>query len=225
MNKEKETESNSIEQLNSTLTNAGTKLAENKKIIYWVVGGIVIVAVFIMSYLFIYRNPRLNRSFEAYNQVEIDAAGNDSIAAIKYMKVADESGSSVPGKLAALSAGEALYNEGKYQEAAKYLEKFSSSEPVLDANAKVLLGDCYVNLKKYDDALSCYKKAIGKAGDNAQIVPRVLLKEANIYDVKKDYKSVLACYEQIKQDYPSFQLGNGMTIDAYIERANARLGK
>lgn len=222
---DKETETNSIENLNNHLTNAGEKLAENKKVIFWVVGGIAVIAALVMSYLFIYRNPHINQAFEAYNQVEIDAAGNDSIAAAKYKKVADDNQHNVAGKLAALSAGEAYYNQGNYKEAVKYLERFSSDEPVLDANAKVLTGDCYVNLKQYDKALEWYGKAISKADNNIQIVPRVLLKEANIYDAQKKYKEALDCYEQIKRDYPTFQLGNGMTVDAYIERENARLGK
>lgn len=221
----KENEQNGIEQLNTHLTSAGEKLANNKKIIYWGVGIIAIAAAFTLSYLFIYRNPRLEKSFEAYNQVEITAMGNDSIAAAEYKKVADQYGSSDAGNLAALSAGEALYNMGKYEEAAKYIAKFSSGDKLLEANAKVLLGDCYVNLKKYDQALDVYQKAIKAADENPQIVPRVLLKEANIYDAQKKYANALECYKTIKASYPEFQLGNGLSIDAYIERENARLGK
>ena len=89
----------------------------------------------------------------------------------------------------------------------------------------MLTGDCYVNLKQYDKAISCYDKAISKADNNSQIVPRVLLKEANVYDAQKNYQKALECYQKIAKDFPQFQLGNGMTIDAYIERENARLGK
>lgn len=216
---------NAIEKMNSHLTDAGTRIANNKKIIYWALGGIVVVAVFIMSYLFIYRKPHIEKAYNAYNKVELSSLGNDSIAAAEYKAVADKYSGDVAGDLAALSAGEAFYNEGKYQEAVKYLEKFSTKDPILKANALVLTGDCYVNLKKYDDALDCYKKAIDKADENPQIVPRVLLKEANIYDAQKKYDKALECYTTIKKDYPQFQMGNGIGINAYIERENARLGK
>lgn len=218
-------EASGIEKLNENLTSASEKIANNKKIIFWIVGIIAVVAAFVLSYLFIYRNPKLNRAFEAYNQVEISAQGNDSIAAAEYKKVADEQSGTDAGNLAALSAGEAYYNLGNYKEAAKYLEMYSGSEPVLAANALVLTGDCYVNMKNYDTALDFYKKAVSKADKNPQIVPRVLLKEANIYDEQKKYDKALDCYQQIKDNYPEFQLGSGMTIDAYIARENARLGK
>lgn len=222
---EQEQEQTAIDKLNSNLNSAGEKLAQNRKIIYWAVGIVAVVAAFVLSYLFIYRNPHINKAFEDYNQVEITAMGNDSIASIEYKKVADKNSGNVAGKLAALSAGESYYNQGKYKEALEYLEKFSSSEPVLEANAMVLTGDCYVNLKNYDKAISAYKKAISKADKNEQIVPRVLLKEANVYDAQKNYSAALECYQQIQQEYPGFQPGNGLDIDSYIQREQARLGK
>ncbi|MBD5302720.1 MAG: tetratricopeptide repeat protein [Bacteroides sp.] len=220
-----EVEENAIDKLNSNLSNASERIANNKKIIFWVVGGIAIVAAFVLSYFFIYRNPKLNKAFEAYSQVESKAMGNDSIAATEYKKVADSYSGTDAGELAALSAAEAYYNLGKYKEAAACLEGFSTSEPVLGANALVLTGDCYVNLKQYDKALDYFKKALNKADKNPQIAPRVLLKEANVYDEQKKYDKALECYEQIKADYPQFEVGNGLGIDAYIAREKARLGK
>lgn len=224
-NNDKQEEKTAIENLNDTLTEAGKKLSDNQNIIWWTIGSIAVVAAAIIAYIFLYRTPHQNRAFEAYNQVEITALGNDSIAAAQYKKVADENGSTTAGKLAALSAGEAYYNQGEYKEAAECLEKFSSPEPVLNANAIVLTGDCYVNLKNYDKALSYFENAISKANKNEQIVPRVLLKMANVYDVQKKYQNAMNCYEQIKKEYPTFRLANGMTMDAYIAREKARLGK
>lgn len=224
-NKNDVEEQNAIDKLNSNLGAASEAIAMNKKIILWVVGIVVIIAAMILSYIFFFKNPRMTKAFEAYNEVEIKAQGNDSIAALEYKKVADQYGSNDAGKLAALSAAEAYYNQGKYKEAAAYLEKFSSSEPVLAANALVLTGDCYVNMKQYDTALDYFQKALKKADKNPQIAPRVLLKEANVYDEQKKYDKALACYEEIKNDYPAFAMGNGLDIDAYIAREQARLGK
>ena len=224
-NKKTVEEENAVEKLNDRLTSASEKIEKNKKAIYWAIGGLLIVAAFVISYFFIYRNPKLNRAFEAYDQVEISAMGNDSVAAAGYKKVADTYGGTTAGELAALSAAENYYNQGKYKEALTYLDKFSSSEPVLEANAMVMTGDCYVNIKQYDKALDAFQKAVKKADNNPQIVPRVLIKEANIYDEQKKFDKALECYEAIKKDYPTFQFGNGMTVDAYIEREKARLGK
>lgn len=214
-----------IDKMNAHLTGAGEKIANNKQIIIWSVGAIVVVAALIMGYLFMYRAPRIEKSYEDYNKVAISSMGLDSIAAEQYKAVSEHYGTTGGGNLAALSAGEALYGEGKYEEAVKYLQKFSSKDPVLNANAQVLVGDCYVNLEKYDDAIDAYNKAVRKADGNPQIVPRVLLKEANVYDAQGKYDKALDCYMSIKKDFPEFQLGNGIDIDAYIARENARLGK
>lgn len=224
-NEKQNGEGTAIDNLNSQLTSAGTKLAENKKVIYWFIGALLAIAVIILVYLFIYLKPREEKSHEAYNNVELTTQGNDSIAAAEYAKVAKKYGSVGSGNLARLSAAEAYYNIGKYKEAISYLEDFKTKDDVLQANAYVLEGDCYVNLKKYDDALKIYSKALSAANENPQIAPRILLKEANIYDVQKKYDKALECYTEIKNNYPEFQFGNGVSIDAYIERENQRLGK
>ncbi len=218
-------DSNAIDEIHEQLTGAGQKVAANKKIIYWVIGVIAVIAVFVGSYFWIYRNPGLNNSWAAYSQVEQTALGNDTIRAREYAKVADKYGHFDAGKVAALSAAESYYNIGKYQEAVKYLEKFSTSDDVLAAQAKMLLGDSYVNLKKYGEALSAYDACIRKAGGNPQIVPVALYKEANVYDEQKNYQGALDCYKRIQTEFPTFQFANGMAVEAYIAREEARLGK
>lgn len=213
-----------IDKVNSGLTEAGATVANNKKIILWGVGAIVVVAALVLGYLFIYQKPHAQKSYEAYNKVEVNAT-NDSIAAAQYKEVADKYKGDAAGKLAALSAGEALYNEGKYAEAAEYLKRFDCDDEVLNSNAMILTGDCFVNLKKYDEALGYYEKAIRECDNNPQIAPRALLKEANVYDEQKKYDKALECYKTIKNDYPEFNLGGGLDIDAYIARENARLSK
>lgn len=218
-------EATTVENLNTHLTSAGSYIAENKKIIYWAVCAIIIVGLATIGLIYFYFNPRQEKAQEAFTTVLQTAAGNDSIAAVEYMKVAKKYSGTTAGKLAYLGAGEAYYNLKKYKEAADALSNFSSGDEILAANALILEGDCYVNLNKYDQALALYEKAINKADENPEIVPRVLLKEANIYDAQKKYQKALECYEQIEQNYPDLMLGNSMSIDAYIEREKARLGQ
>lgn len=213
-----------LDNLNNGLTNVGRQIFVNKSAIYVAFGALLVVAAATLCYIYFFRNPKNDRAWDAYNKVEMTAT-NDSVAAKEYKKVADEFGSTDAGKVAALSAAQAYYSIGDYKTAAEYLQKFKTKDEVLEANAKVLLGDCYVNLKKYDDAIAAYNEAVRKAGGNPQIVPRVLLKEANVYDEQKKYGDAEKCYQTIKSDFPEFQLGNGVSIDAYIEREQARQGK
>ncbi|MBD5268604.1 MAG: tetratricopeptide repeat protein [Bacteroides sp.] len=224
-NNENNQDLNAIDNLNTSLTHAGETVANNKKILYWALGIIAAIAVCGAAYMWLYQVPLVKNSQAAYDQVLTKAMGNDSIAAAEFAKVADKYSRTDAGKLAAIQAATSYYNLGKYKECVKYLDKFSCDDAVLNAQAKVLLGDANVNLKQYDAALSAYNSALRIASGNNQIAPVVLWKEANVYDAQKNYNKALECYEQIKSSYPSFSLGNGMSIEAYIARENARLGK
>ena len=214
---------NAVENIDQSLHSAEHFVENKKKMIFWVVGIALAIAAFIIGYLFIFRNPRVNKSWEEYAKVELQAQGNDSLATEGYKKVANKYGSDGGGNIAALTAGENLYNAGKYEEAIKYLKKFSTSEPVMQCSATRLIGDCYVNLKKYNDAISYFDKALSQADGNPQLAPVIMMKKANIYEVQKKYADALGVYEEIQKKYPEFKYGLGM--DAYISRAKARLGK
>lgn len=216
---------NTIEALDQNLKNMSRQVATNTKAIYVAFGAIIIIAALTLGYIYLIHRPNQEKSYEALNKVEIEALGNDSVAAAQYTKVAQDYSGSKAGNLALLGAAEANYNLGKYKEAAAQLEKFSSKDKVLGSNAKTLLGDCYVQLKQYPQAIEAYNHALKTCDGNPQIAPRILLKEANVYDEQKNYAKALDCYENIQKNYPQFSLGNNMSLDAYIEREKARLGK
>ena len=215
-------QNDALDSLNNRLTDFGRTVETNKRAMGIALAGIIFVAAVTFAYLYLYRIPRNNKAMEAYNKVELTAMGNDSVAAAQYKKVADEFSGTNAGNLAALSAAETLFESGKYAEAAKYLEKFSSSDDVMEANAKILLGDCYVNSNKLDDAIKAFNAAVKDGKGNPQIAPRALLKLAVVYDSQNKYADALKCYEQIKNEYPEFALGNGLSVDSYIEREKAR---
>ena len=227
--KNREDEATVIENLNSNLTKAGEKVANNKKVIYIIAGAVAVVAAFVLSYLFIFRNPRLQNSWEAYNKVLLmqqkGELANDTLAAKEYQKVFDTFSSTPAGNVAALAAAEAYYNVKNYDAAIKLLEKLDLSEPNLQSQSRALLGDCYVNKKQYDKAIQAFDEAIKIADRNPELVPGYLIKEANIYNAQKKYDKSLACYEQIQKEYPTYSFNNGLDIEFYIEREKAYAGK
>ena len=227
VDKNKEEKATVVENLDSHLTKAGQKVANNKKIIYICAGVIGIVAAFVLSYLFIYRNPRLQNSWEAFNKVYLmqqkGEFASDSITAEEYQKVSVNFSGTPAGNVAALAAAEAFFDVKNYDKAIELLKKIDLSEPVLEAQAQALLGDAYTHKDKWDDALASYDKAIKIADGNPQLVPAYLIKKANVYDLQGKYGEALACYEEIKTNYPTYNYGEG--IDFYIENEKAKAGK
>ena len=222
-NKQAPQQDETLDNLNNSLTSAGEAIVKNSKMIGWCVGGVAVVALAVLAYIFFVQGPKTEKSITAFNNVEATAA-NDSLAAIEYKKVADEFGSAVGGNLAALAAGQALYEEGKYEEAIKYLQQFDGNgDEAIQAGAICMIGDCYVNLKKYDEAISYFDKAIVAANGNGALIPRYLEKKATVFAAQKNYAEALKCYETIKKDYPKYS--TSYNVDAYIEREKARAGK
>lgn len=235
------TEKNVVENLDSHLTSAGRKLANNKKIIYICVGVIAVAAAFFLSYQFIYRNPRLNNSQAEFmkvyamqqrdyaqlgQQMGVTPEKIDSLNkayAQQYQKVSENFSGTPAGNIAAFAAAEAYYEVKNYDAAIKLLEKLDLSEPTLMAQSRVLLGDCYVNTDKFDKAVETYNKAIKLADGNPELVPNILIKEANVYNAQNKFDKALDCYEQIKNNYPKYTFDNGNSIDFYIEREKAMI--
>ncbi len=78
-----------------------------------------------------------------------------------------------------------------------------------------------MNLDQYDQALKCYAKAISKADKNPEIVPFILIKEANIYRAQEKYADEAEAYKTILDDYPTYVATTRVDIKKYYERALA----
>lgn len=192
------------------------KARANKKAIIWclIAGFVVIIAV--LAWLLIAQSG----SRKADELVaKADNAPTDSIALALYADAADAGYKS--GNRAKAEMGIRLYREGKYQEALEYLDDCSLDDEIASAGVYTLQGDCHVNLEQYDQALKCYKKAVSEADENPEIVPFVLIKEANIYRAQQNYKDEAECYKTILDEYPSYVRSTRTDIKKYYERALA----
>lgn len=202
-----EEKKNVVENLDSHLVSAGQKLARNKKIVYICLGVAGAVAAFVLSYFFLYKNPRLQKSWAAYNKVLVENnKGNmsDADAANEYQTIHSNFSSTPAGNLAALAAAELKYNEGEYDDALNLLEAYKPSEPGLIPQAKALAGDCYDSKGDYDQALSCYDEAIELSESNPELVPLYLHKKAHVYAQMKKYGDALSCLEDLKYGYADY---------------------
>lgn len=215
----------SIDEINESLSSIEQHVEHNKKIITWSVIGIVAVAVIVLGYIYGIRNPNIEKAKAEISLADMQAAqGNDSIALAQYKAVAD-SYSSEPANRAALEAGIRLYTAGKYQEAINYLLKYDITESMIGASSQSLIGDCYVNLKQYDEAIKYFEKAIKLSDDNPLYTPLFMMKEATVYRELKNYKAEVELYKTIDSKYPEFANSYQTDIKKYLERAQAQAGE
>ena len=189
----------------------------NKKIIIW--SAVAIVAVLaIAGGLYWSHYSGTKKANEAIGKADMEQ--NDSIRFEMYKKIADDGDYDANNRARVMVAGH-YYDQGKYEEALKYLDKADLDGERVEAGICLLKGDCYANLNKLDEAINCYNEALKEANNNPAIMPYAMLKLANVYRAQKKYDKEYEEYLKIQSQYPSF-MGD---IDKYVERAKIQAGK
>lgn len=194
------------------------KAKSNSKKIIAVSVFVLVCIVGILVWFFVAKNGSA-KADEAIARADAAASANDSTALVLYKDAAQHGYKS--GNRARLEVAMRLYQEGKYEEALSYLKDASVDDKIVAAGALTLEGDCYVNLKKYDEAISAYGKAVSKADKNPAIVPVILIKEANVYRAQNNYAKEAEVLKNIIDNYPQFAASNQADVRKLYERAKA----
>ena len=213
-----------LEEVNESLTSAAQRIEDNKKYISWAVAAIAVLALLAGLYMYLHNKNITNAKNEIGNaDIEL-LQGQEDDALKTYEKVADEFSNKF-GERAHLNAAIQLYQKGEYEKAVKHLEDFSTDSKLIGPASNSLLGDCYVNLKKYDKAMAAFDKAINQSGDNEVYTPAFMIKKATLLHELKKYAEEADIYQTIKDKYPMYSQQSGFNVDKYLERANALAGK
>ncbi|HNF49812.1 MAG TPA: tetratricopeptide repeat protein, partial [Chitinophagales bacterium] len=128
-------------------------------------------------------------------------------------------GGTAAGNRAKFCAGIANLKLGKYAEAVKSLEDFSTSDELLNARKFGGIGDAYAEQKQMDKAIDNYKKA-ADAADNELTAPSYLFRAALALEQKGSKKEALELYKKLFADYPNSQ--EGSIAEMYIAKLEAK---
>lgn len=214
-----------IDNLNDQLTGIEQKVQNNQKIIAWICIAVAAVVCIVLLYIYAIHKPGAEAAQNAIGQADITLSeGNDSLALVQYKQVAADYGHE-GGNRAKLNAAILLYKQGQWQEAINYLNDYKASESLIGASSQALKGDCYVNLKNYEEALDCYEKAVEISDENPAYTPYFLMKEATVYRALKDYKKEAATYQVIVDEYPDYGPSINVDMQKYLDRAKAEAGE
>jgi tetratricopeptide (TPR) repeat protein len=142
------------------------------------------------------------------------ALEGDSADCIGFVGVLDQYGSTKAGHVAKYYAGVCSFKLGNFEDAADYLEGFSSDNKMLNLEAQILLGDTYVELNEVEKAVSLFEK-VGKK-NNQVMSPRALKKAGIAYESLNKKADALRVYQKIKDDFNSSD--EARDIDKFIAR-------
>lgn len=220
---------------NTNNTNQGFKpskgsfFQDNQKSVVFILGGIVVLILLYFGYQKLYLDPRAeeasNRMYKAEQLATIDSLQSKAImgdgAFLGFKQIADEYSNTKSANIANAYLGGLYLRQGKFDEAAKALEKYApTGSQILDPLVIGLTGDAFSELKDYKKAADYYKQASEKSS-NSYTTPLFLKKLGLVYEAQNDYKSAETAYKKIKSDFPESQ--EASTIDGLLGRVQAHL--
>ena len=198
--------------------------AKNKKAIIIAVVAVVAIIAGVTLYHSMVAVPReakastlLAKGQRYFAESEFERALNgDSLTYKGFLWIADEYSSTKAGNLANLYAGLCYAQMKKWEESAKYIEKYDNADDdMIGPAAYGALGNVYAHMDQLDKAVSYLKKAAEKA-DNNSISPTFLIQAGEILESQNKPEEALKLYQQVKDKY--FQSMQYQEIDKYIER-------
>ena len=202
-------------------------LFKYKNIIVGVVVAIVVIVCGTLGYKHFISEPNELKASEAsfmaeryFGNDEFEAAlKGDSLGNMGFLKIADEFSDTKAGKLANAYAGVCYAKLAQYEDAAKYLDKFSASDFMVAPAMLGTIGNCYAQLGQLDKAAATLLKAAEKA-NSVVLSPVYLLEAGQILEKQGKNSEAVEAYKQIKNKYGNSM--QAMDIDKYIDRASIK---
>jgi tetratricopeptide (TPR) repeat protein len=221
MAKHKGENSQGLKNVEETLTKTEQFLEQNYKLLFYVLGGIVvIVGLFWLAKMYLNnRNDEAqSQMYQAERYLEMDSLnlalyGDGNY--LGFLDIANDYKFTKAGNLALYSAGICYLHLGQYQDAIDFLDKYTKEDKVIGSLAIGATGDAFVELGDTDKGIAKYLEAADYAS-NSFNTPLFLMKAAELYELQGQYDEALKIYERIRDEYPDST--EGSSIDKYIAR-------
>jgi tetratricopeptide (TPR) repeat protein len=152
--------------------------------------------------------------FEADSlKLALNGDGNN----LGFIDIIEEYKFSNAANLAHFYAGVCYMKQGNYDAAILYLEDYSSNDLLVQPRAYSLIGDAYMELLKYDDAVKYYNKAAGYE-PNKFYTPNYLMKAAVAYEKLDQKDKAKEAYDKIITEFwDSSEYQNAVKLKARLE--------
>lgn len=196
-----------LENVENALSKTELWIEEHQKLIYGIIGAVIIIAGIIWGLKALNDRKNANASKEIFTaqryfeKESYEAALKGDGNYLGFTEVYDQFSNTKTGKLAAYYAGISNMKLGNYNEAIDYLKKFNGKDKILAPMALGAIGDCYMELDDINNAVAYYVKAANKS-KNDFTGPMFLSKAGMTYEILGDYANALKCYQTLKANYP-----------------------
>lgn len=199
------------------------KTNKNLRMISMGVGAIVVLILGYFLYKQFIWNPANEKSKDAYYEGLNYAAKDSTNQAIDKLKpVVSKYDGKQGGELAQFVLARQYMAKGEFTKALTELEGVSVNDTYVAIYTLGLQGDCYSEMKKYNEAIDMYVAAADKV-DNEKTTPEYLFKAALCAEEVKDFNKATDFYTRIKENYLGYS--SQKSIDKYIARVKNKTTK
>ncbi len=220
----KEIKNENAEAVVEAMSKTEQFFAKNARILsYTCLAAAVLCAAVFCWYKFAYQ-PKVEEAQgqmalaeENFRAADYELALNGDGNVLGFVQILDEYGTKA-GKSVNFYAGVCELQLGNWESAIKYLKAYSGKDEILAARAKACIGDAYVGLENYKEALGYFEQAADEIGN--MYAAGYLLKAGAVAEKLGENEKALGFYETIKDQYP--QSMEAYEIDKYIGRIEAK---
>ncbi len=200
-------------------------LEKYKNILIYGVGIVLALLLIYFGYTKLYYEPQQEEArgqmymAEQYFRMDsLSLALNGDGNNLGFLQIIDAYGDNA-GNVVYFYAGVCQLQLGEYEAAIKNLKKFQVGDEILSARALSCIGDAYVQLENYPEALNYFLKAASYR--NNDYAATYILKAGLTYEKLDKKDDALKMYQRIKDEYT--ETAEGREIDRYIGRLNPEI--
>lgn len=197
----------------------------------YILGGVVVVAVVFLGYFGYLKFIKEPTEMEAANEMALAETYFDQALAMTgkeqdslftlalngaegkygFVDIIENYSGTDAANLAHYYAGMAYLRMGEYKTAINELDQFQSEDEILAVLAVGGIGNAFVELEQYEDALGYYQQA-AEMRSNGFTTPRYLLKSAIIAIELGKTENAKSFLNQIKDNYPDAPEADQVTL-------------
>lgn len=203
-------------------------IESNKNTLFIIAGAIFVLFAGYFGFTRLYLYPQEKEAAELIWKAEyyfekdsLDLALYGDGNHFGFLEIADNYSLTRYGTLANYYIGLIYLQQGEYDLAIEHLKDGQPDDEIAGSIAIGAIGDCYVALGDYEQALAQFNKAASYSA-NQFTAPIYMKKAAAVYEELGNYSKALSLYKDIKKKYPKST--EATTIDKYIARAEAYVG-
>ncbi|MEO9868951.1 tetratricopeptide repeat protein [Ekhidna sp.] len=180
----------------------------NKAMVFGIGGIIALLIVGFAGYNYYITNQDQTAQeelFQAQFYFDADSLGlalNGDGNSYGFLEIIEEFSGTKAANLSNFYAGASYLKLGDFDGAIRYLKDFSSDDYLLQGRAYSLIGDAYMEMDDFSNAITYYEKAVDYK-KNKSFTPIYLKKLAIAQEQIGSLSAAVGTYEAIVKDYPN----------------------